>query len=271
MYTTTDSEAQLMSLYIYAILAGNSILIYDHMVTLPEEVTFIWCRPKALSAMLFLANRYIALLGNICALVMGFLPISDELAGSQRISVELFEIYASQTTAPVFSRSHGLPCSKRLLACMIIIIVALGGGASAGTFGHFSSNATTILPGVGCHEIYSAQMYAILFVALRACSNVVAEPSVLGWIYKTRGLLRPSLVTRRYVIDIVFHDGAMYFGAMVLCNIPNILTYYAAIAGMLSTFTSCMSVTLISRLMLNLHKSVGVGVFSTSAWDDESR
>ncbi|KAG0702189.1 hypothetical protein DFH29DRAFT_875356 [Suillus ampliporus] len=250
MYTTTDSEAQQMLLCIYAILAGNSILIYDHMVTLPEEVAFIWCRPKALSAMLFLVNRYVALLGNICALVMDFLPISDELAGSQRISVELFEIYASQTTAPVVSRNHGLP--KRLLACMIIIMVALGGGASAGTFGHFSSNAT-ILPGVGCYETYTAQM-----------------------ICKTRGLLRSSLATRRYIIDIIFHDGAMYFGAMVLCNIPNILTYYinqsgsAATAGMLSTFTSCMSVTLISRLMLNLHKSVGVGVFSTSTWDDDN-
>ncbi|KAG1815238.1 uncharacterized protein BJ212DRAFT_1360530 [Suillus subaureus] len=41
-------------------------------------------------------------------------------------------------------------------------------------------------------------------------------------------------------------------------------------SGTLGAFTSCMSVTLISRLMLNLHKSIDTGIFSTLAPDDES-
>ncbi|KAG1871478.1 hypothetical protein F4604DRAFT_1769916 [Suillus subluteus] len=50
------------------------------MVTLPEEIAFIWRRPKALSAMLFLLNRYIALLANISSLVVDLQPIiSDEV------------------------------------------------------------------------------------------------------------------------------------------------------------------------------------------------
>ncbi|KAG1726496.1 hypothetical protein EDD22DRAFT_443660 [Suillus occidentalis] len=53
--------------------------MYDHMMTLPEEIVFIWRRPKALSAILFLLNRYVALLSNICGLVMDFVPVSDEV------------------------------------------------------------------------------------------------------------------------------------------------------------------------------------------------
>lgn len=53
------------------------ILIYDHMVTLPEEITFIWCHPKMLSAMFFLANRYVALIGNIYGLFIDFLPATS--------------------------------------------------------------------------------------------------------------------------------------------------------------------------------------------------
>ncbi|KAG1811826.1 uncharacterized protein BJ212DRAFT_1373395 [Suillus subaureus] len=90
-------------------------------------------------------------------------------------------------------------------------------------------------------------------------------------ICKTKGLLRLSLVTRRNIINIIFHDGAMYFGAMMLVNIPNILTYYSgsvAIRGSLSTLTSCLSVTLISRLMLNLHKSINTGICSIPAQDE---
>ncbi|KAG1867214.1 hypothetical protein DFJ58DRAFT_768945 [Suillus subalutaceus] len=63
----------------------------------------------------------------------------------------------------------------------------------------------------------------------------------------------------------------MYFGAMTLVNIPNILTYYSGsvtIRGGLATLTSCLSVTLISRLMLNLHQSIDTGICSISARDE---
>lgn len=75
------------------------ILMYDHVATLPEEIAFIWRRPKALSGMLFLFNRYLALLANISSLVVAYTPLSDEvlwfhyaytkLAGSQLIFVEV--------------------------------------------------------------------------------------------------------------------------------------------------------------------------------------
>ncbi|KIK41615.1 hypothetical protein CY34DRAFT_805846 [Suillus luteus UH-Slu-Lm8-n1] len=76
---------------------------------------------------------------------------------------------------------------------------------------------------------------------------------------------------------------------MALSNIPTILTYYfgsvsiqsrtfdcfltigkVGLRGSLSTFTGCMSVTLISRLMLNLHQTIVTGIFSTTTQDDGS-
>ncbi|KAG1811820.1 uncharacterized protein BJ212DRAFT_1373352, partial [Suillus subaureus] len=77
MYTIDLDEHMLV--YLYAIVVANCILIYDYIATLPEEIAFIWCRPKALSAMLFLVNRYVALLGNIFGLLSDFLPISNEV------------------------------------------------------------------------------------------------------------------------------------------------------------------------------------------------
>ncbi|KAG1815016.1 uncharacterized protein BJ212DRAFT_1358850 [Suillus subaureus] len=62
----------------YVILVANSILMYDHMATLTEEIIFIWRRPKALSAISFLVNRYFALLGNIYGLFIAFMPIPDQ-------------------------------------------------------------------------------------------------------------------------------------------------------------------------------------------------
>ncbi|KAG1889221.1 hypothetical protein F4604DRAFT_829666 [Suillus subluteus] len=69
----------------YVFVVPNIILIYDHMATLTEEISCIWCRPKVLSAVLFLLNRYFALLGNVYGLIGYFLPVSVELSNIRTI------------------------------------------------------------------------------------------------------------------------------------------------------------------------------------------
>ncbi|KAJ7219681.1 hypothetical protein B0H12DRAFT_1152737 [Mycena haematopus] len=51
---------------------------------------------------------------------------------------------------------------------------------------------------------------------------------------------------------------------MAAMNFGNILTFYPLLRGCLSTMASCMSVTLASRLMLNLHSVDRTGIFSTA-------
>ncbi|KAG2362082.1 hypothetical protein BDR07DRAFT_1074789 [Suillus spraguei] len=94
-------------MHLYAVVAANSILVYDHIVTLQKEITFIWRRPKALSATLFLLNRYVALLGNVISLCIAFLPISDELC----------EIHVIQTIALSFANNHHLPRARNARLC----------------------------------------------------------------------------------------------------------------------------------------------------------
>lgn len=273
MYTT-DPEVQQVLLCIYAVLAGNSILIYDHMITLPEEIAFIWRRPKALFAILFLLNRYIALLGNICGLVMDFVHVSDESCSKYALYRQLAIFLQTAIVCVMMTiRTYALyGCSKRLLTWMTIVMIALAGLACADTFGQFSGNVETV-PEVGCNETFSkavATRIGLAYVALFVFDLFIFVLTVYK-ICKTDSLLRLSLVTRKNIIDIIFRDGAMFFGVMTLSNILNILTYFigsVGIRGSLSTFTSCLSVTLISRLMLNLHQTTDTGIFSTPAQDD---
>ncbi|KAG1720378.1 hypothetical protein EDB19DRAFT_574986 [Suillus lakei] len=261
------------------------------MVTLPEEIIFIWRRPKALSAILFLLNRYVALLGNICGLVLDFVPVSDErfislwflfvLFSQKRLSCSKYALYrqlavflqAAIVCIIMTIRTYALySCSKRLLTWVAIVMIALGGLACAGTFGQFSGDVQ-IVPGLGCNETFSkvvAARIGLAYVALFIFDLFIFILTVYR-IFKTCGVLRLSLVTRRNIIGIIFRDGAMFFGAMTLSNIPNILTYYfgsIGLRGCLTTFTGCMSVTLISRLMLNLHQTIDTGIFSIPAQDD---
>ncbi|KAG2755246.1 hypothetical protein P692DRAFT_201851247 [Suillus brevipes Sb2] len=262
MLTISDSEAKQILLCTYFVLAGNSILMYDHVMTLSEEITFIWRRPKALSAMLFVLNRYLALLGMIYSLLMQPFLVSDEVCSKYTAYRQLVIFFQGIIICIIMAiRTYALyGCSRCLLALMTIIIIALVGVACAVTFAPIS-NSAVILPRVGCYEAYTAKTYAILFATLCACSEVAADPPVRCISGKA------ASGTRRLT-----EFSPRSFRAMALISIPNILTYYSgsvAIRGSLCTFTSCISVTLISRLMLNLHKTIDTGIFSTIVRDDD--
>ncbi|KIM74721.1 hypothetical protein PILCRDRAFT_695652 [Piloderma croceum F 1598] len=60
---------------------------------------------------------------------------------------------------------------------------------------------------------------------------------------------------------------------MALANLANILTFYLArptLRGCLSLCASCISVTMMSRFMLNLHSAASAGIFSTLPTSDAS-
>lgn len=270
------NEAQQILVHSYAVLVARSILVYDHLMTLAEEITFIWYRPKALSAMLFLFNRYLALFGNIYGSVIDFSPISEQSCPKYLLSRELL-VFCQQIlvcfiltlrTYALYSRS------KRLLICMIAVIIVLAGVASAGIFRYHSSNVI-VAPGINCYESGASVTLAspgLAWIALFVYELLIFVLTVFRFC-KTRGMLRsPYLVmSRNNIADIMFQDGAMYFGVMTLSNIPNILLFYFGSdinRFSLASFTSCMSVTLVSRLMLNLHKSIDSGIFTSYIQDD---
>ncbi|KAJ7262027.1 hypothetical protein C8J57DRAFT_461504 [Mycena rebaudengoi] len=70
------------------------------------------------------------------------------------------------------------------------------------------------------------------------------------------------------IIGFMFRDGAMYFAVLAVVNLANILMFYIGdpwTASSLSWFTSTISVTLICRLMLNLHEAADVGIFTENS------
>lgn len=267
MYTT-ELEAQQVLVHLYILFMANSILIYDHLATLPEEIRFIWCRPRATSAMIFLVNRYVAVLGNVLGLLSNFLPVSTQSCSKYVLVAQVFLVFQQVFICITLSlRTYALySCSRHLLKWMAIVGLALGAGALAGSFGHDSNSATD----GDCREIYTTTTsirHGVSWVAMFVYELFIFVLTVFKTC-KTRGLPRFSLISRRDILDIIFHDGVMYFAGMTLINVPNILTYFYGsdvTRGSLSEFTSCISVTLISRLMLNLHESIDTGIFSTPA------
>ncbi|KAG1871471.1 hypothetical protein F4604DRAFT_1769871 [Suillus subluteus] len=129
------------------------------MATLQEEIAFIWRRPKALSAILFLLNRYLALLVNISCLVLSFVPLSAESCLEYALYRQLTFIVQAVIVCLIMTiRTYALyGGSKRLLTCMTIIMIALAIAVSVESLGRF---AGVLLPGFGCYETDTAAIAA---------------------------------------------------------------------------------------------------------------
>ncbi|KAJ3921955.1 hypothetical protein F5877DRAFT_10051, partial [Lentinula edodes] len=160
----------------------------------------------------------------------------------------------------------------KILGYMLGSATILAIVAAWSLFGQKSTTATS-----GCHIGNLATAWEALF-----CYDTILFGFTLYQTYKSRHTMGMSLHIP--LVSLMLRDG----NVMALANLSNILTFYEFqfmieivlssqawikllmiyvlqpfLRGSLSTFASCMSVTMMSRLMLNLHSSARIGIFST--------
>ncbi|KIK50364.1 hypothetical protein GYMLUDRAFT_462208 [Collybiopsis luxurians FD-317 M1] len=179
----------------------------------------------------------------------GFLLIVEETVVGVLLTIRIYALYDRD---------------KRTLAGMLSIGSVLLMIALFTILFHRSDNSDKILPGVdiGCHIIISFTVSVEQAAAWEALLlyNVMLFAMTLLKAYKTHQELRPFRIPLVYII---LRDGSLYFGVVAIANAINISTFYypwpftrAAPAG----FSSSMSVTMMSRLMFNLHKAADSGL-----------
>ncbi|KAJ7767733.1 hypothetical protein B0H16DRAFT_336467 [Mycena metata] len=262
-YTTFTSDYRI---YRYVFLAGLVIAIYDHLLTFSTEVNYIWLTKLRPSTCWFLAARYIGLIGNILVSVFYFGALSHEsdFTSFQRaasgcfweiliISQEgLIETTLNIRVFAMYNRNIWVLVPLLVLVCISMILAVVG----AVKLDDPEQNLAA--PGLnGCNTPYprsTADHLAKAWMGILACDVLVFALTVRQ-AYMRHHRSKPyagSLIPR------MLKDGSMYFGVIVLATIANISTFYLGdilLSGFLSWFTSSLSLTLLCRLMLNLHEA----------------
>ncbi|KAJ7487376.1 hypothetical protein B0H11DRAFT_1117534 [Mycena galericulata] len=238
-------------------LSGLVILVYDHFLTFASEVEIIWSSKLRLSSSWFLVVRYFCLACYAVMMVFYFGNLNPELRhvskgagapraitrvprGSDPLHPSLFDV-CLQSMGPCRLSCdrgcHGLPWN---LDHNRIRPSEDAHGAGNDRLPHRDTKIHARLAGA-----WEAQLAIDLLVCGLTVRRAIAERSVMN-------MVRDSLIQR------MAHDGDMYFGIIVLANLANVLTLLLGdvlIAGILSWWTTSLSVTLITRLMLNLHRA----------------
>ncbi|KAJ7214459.1 hypothetical protein GGX14DRAFT_63856 [Mycena pura] len=289
---TAELEVQSqLALFQYIEATQFTLLCYDYFLTLDWEISRYWRRGITIPTVLFFANRYGTLLGNVPVVMMNFWtapesPSKGQVCAALDFYHETFIITIQVIIGVMLIlRTYALyERNGRILGFMLVFsasIICIGVGSTIYT--NHKAPATDqepVLPlSIGCVSPVTQAESKGLIIAWSAMGLFDCMIFSLT-LYKTLSRRRPKGLN---LLSLLMRDGCIYFGVMVISNLCNILSFVFGTPytrGLFNTTTNIISSLMISRLMLNIRdpalaKDVnsdsqdssavqwGVGVFST--------
>ncbi|OSD08714.1 hypothetical protein PYCCODRAFT_1380531 [Trametes coccinea BRFM310] len=240
-------------------LAGLTILYYDYLLTLFDEIEFFWRSSNVtFVSVLFVIIRYLGLLAPIPVAIEYFADLSEIRCRRLETYHQAYAI-ASQAIVAIMLviRTYALyERNKRILA--LLIVTHVGGGifcliSIVTNTSPVKTSITIPFSFKGCNLGLTNKQGIHLALAWGAMLWFDTTIFVLT-------LLR-ALRMRRHLpgglLEIMFRDGTVYYGIMVVANVSNTITFLitppgSPMKGLDTTLTNVLSTTLTSRLILNL-------------------
>ncbi|KAH9939862.1 hypothetical protein B0H21DRAFT_755894 [Amylocystis lapponica] len=252
-----DPFAKDVNLHNYLHLVGITIFYYDYLRTFGDEVERVWRQPKPRTAYWFFLNRYLTFFGDIAVNVGNFYIFKTVKSCSQYALYRTLLLVLAQVVVCIILmlRTWALyRRDKRVLILILTVGISLLGLTCWAVAGEKSQ---IDLQG-GCHTgltritaIHVAVPWEALFIY-----DVMIFSLTLYKTFQERPM-SSILPAKSDIVSLVYRDGAIYFAVMASVNLANTVTFYTLqplLRGVLSTFASSVSVTMMSHLMLNLHE-----------------
>ncbi|KIK51376.1 hypothetical protein GYMLUDRAFT_396296 [Collybiopsis luxurians FD-317 M1] len=251
-------------------MAAISLLFYDHLLTFKTESKCLWKRQLNSSTCLFFLHRYFNPIAMAITFVSLFsnLPVSCKAWSNVREGILI--VAQLIVTFIMTMRLYALyGCNKRLLYLLFAIIAVFLCAAAITTF-TVHLTPPTALPSGECStqlDFNNASRAAVAWMSIFIYDVLIFGLAVHN-AFKTRKEFRmfKTFEDPFSLRAILLRDGAIYFGVITMINLANILSFYLledCMRGGLGPFASSLSVTLVSRLMLNLHQANDAGICST--------
>ncbi|KAJ7076505.1 hypothetical protein B0H15DRAFT_864063 [Mycena belliarum] len=257
---------------LYFYFCAIAILYYDHLLTFPAEVAYIWRRPKSRSAYWFFLNRYLNFFSTLPVTVFNFVRFDHAVCTKYAFFRQVLLVVQVVVVDLILSlRVYALyGLDRRILymfACATVIGMGITGWAISAQHNprdleDYSVPGCFLPLSVSSGTDLAAVWEALLAYDLLIFGTILFRTSQF-WLRHRGSLSSPALMT------LMQRDGALYFIAMTLANLSNIITFYLGgsfTKGGLSTFATTISVTMTSRLMLNLHALADRGLYSEAAF-----
>ncbi|KAJ6546186.1 hypothetical protein DFH09DRAFT_649023 [Mycena vulgaris] len=263
------SEARLVP---STLCACATVLVYDWMCTLDQEISCVWSRPRTLGTLFFVFNRYLPFIDVF--LCLSGTRISAEQCLTRFkivgwftvIGIFLSEVILMLRTYALWERRRGALISLSILSTCTVISTAV--------FTHLELASLEYLPseGVGCQlEMASSiVIYAYLtlmisetselraFRASTMCSLPFSAIVIMTVIKAYRDLRR----SRQPWLVQLYHDGMLFYVYLLAISLANILVPVLApsmFSNWLATPQRVLHSVLCTRVLLLIRGRVARG------------
>jgi len=245
-------------------LASISILYYDHIATLPQEVQKIWKRDFSVVNALFLVNRY--------GMSLGYIPIVYFIFSSPKnpticsnyirypavlsiVTQAIISVVAALRCYALYNRSRWVLGFVSLLSLAVLCSFVWATTTFVGIDESFGGIYETCVPSLEPKENTPYKLAWSL--------SVIFDSMIFALtIFKTLQMRRTYKFQGTYgsLTNLFMRDGSIYFAVMAIAYVVHIVlffhienSFFTDSTGNNAFLTHTISVTMLSRLILNLN------------------
>jgi len=245
-------------------IASISFLYYDHLITFPQEVRKIWKRRLSFLNVLFIINRYTTCFGYIPIMYFTFKsPTNTDICDHyvifpailSIITQAIISIIVTLRCYALYNRSRWILYSVSLLGLAVLGSFIWAATAFVGISLNFGGIYRTCVPDLVSGENFPYKVAWGL--------SIIFDGVVFGLtLYRTLQMMKVHKIRGTYgsLANLILRDGSVYFVVMAVSYIIHISlffsienSFFADSAGNNAFLTHTISVTMMSRLILNLN------------------
>jgi len=248
---------------------GFTVLIWDHLITVVDEVELVWRRDKGLVYYLFLLNRYLTPLGFIVNLVAFLLPAWGTETCQRFVKYEgaMTTVGIQVAGLMMFLRVRALYNKKKAVVWSVMLVFLVWVGVNAWLLAH--GQAVPHASGIhSCSMIFDPSLGKISSAS--AWLPLIYDTLVFALILnKTKPALYRE--TAGHIVRTLFADGILYYSLICAVNLVLTIMIINATDGLKNIAAQLellLTVAMMSRITLNLKKQAVYGPTPTASSTD---
>ncbi|KAJ7743934.1 hypothetical protein DFH07DRAFT_835194 [Mycena maculata] len=228
--------------------ACATILVYDLMCTLDQEVLYVWPRPWSISTVLFVLNRYLPFVDTFLAVTGKFTRISPEQCLALNIAVGWLSVSGIMLSEGILMLRTYAIWERKPFVLVFLCILSLSVFIPIIIFVHLETNSLryVLTDGVGCFLSSASSILIFAYLMIMVSETGIA---VLTAVKAYRDLRR----SRVPWIAKIYKDGLLFYLYLLMISIANVMVPIMApsmFANWLATPQRVLHSVLCTRVLL---------------------
>ncbi|VDB89657.1 unnamed protein product [Peniophora sp. CBMAI 1063] len=244
-------------------VVAPTVLLFDYTLTLSQEIRLMWIHPTSRTSLVFFLNRYVPIASCIVSIIFSFSEFgsSESTCKSFYVARQASIIFSQAVVAVLLAlRIVALyQRDKRIIAVLVgafVLLIPLACWSITG------GSSYVLQAAAGCHiasDFASGVHISFAWIVQAIWDILIFSLTIRNTLQVQQSWRSRTFLTGTSLVNLVWRDGAFYFAIMAVSTLVNIGFFYVqqdGLRGVLAPVASSISVSMMSRLFLNLAEAV---------------